>query len=69
MPTDSGSASLHNSVDDPGDQEGAKEEQGHPLLEEISHNDKSGLILVAAETLECESFEVAVPSTRLRRGM
>ncbi|KAI3340325.1 Rgp1-domain-containing protein [Ustulina deusta] len=60
MPTDSGSASA-NSVDDPGDQEGAKEEQGHPLLEEISHNDKSGLILVAAETLECESFEVAVP--------
>ncbi|KAI1428739.1 Rgp1-domain-containing protein [Xylaria sp. FL1777] len=50
-----------NSVDDPGDQEGPKEEQGHPLLEEISHNDKSGLILVAAETLECESFEVAVP--------
>ncbi|KAJ3565602.1 hypothetical protein NPX13_g7445 [Xylaria arbuscula] len=51
-----------NSIDDPSDQESPKEEQqGHPLLEEISHNDKSGLILVAAETLECESFEVAVP--------
>ncbi|TGJ83155.1 hypothetical protein E0Z10_g5615 [Xylaria hypoxylon] len=50
-----------NSVDEPGDQEDSQEEQSHPLLEEISHNDKSGLILVAAETLECESFEVAVP--------
>ncbi|KAI0203087.1 Rgp1-domain-containing protein [Astrocystis sublimbata] len=35
--------------------------EGHPLLEEILHNDKSGLILVAAENLECEGFEVAVP--------
>ncbi|KAI0542039.1 Rgp1-domain-containing protein [Xylaria digitata] len=58
--TNSASTSA-NSVDEPGDQEDSKEEQGHPLLEEISHNDKSGLILVAAETLECESFEVAVP--------
>ncbi|KAI1117448.1 Rgp1-domain-containing protein [Nemania sp. NC0429] len=38
-----------------------KPKEGHQLLEEISHNDKSGLILVAAENLECESFEVAVP--------
>ncbi|KAI0973133.1 Rgp1-domain-containing protein [Xylaria arbuscula] len=50
-----------NSPDDPDDQDGPRKELGHPLLEEISHNDKSGLILVAAETLECESFEVAVP--------
>ncbi|KAI1271507.1 Rgp1-domain-containing protein [Xylaria sp. FL0933] len=55
------SSTSANSVDDPGEQEGPKVEQGHPLLEEISHNEKSGLILVAAETLECESFEVAVP--------
>ncbi|RWA13661.1 hypothetical protein EKO27_g1454 [Xylaria grammica] len=58
--TSSASASA-NSMDGSGDQEDSKAQQGHPLLEEISHNDKSGLILVAAETLECESFEVAVP--------
>lgn len=33
----------------------------HPLLEEISRDDRGGLVLVAAENLECESFEVAVP--------
>ncbi|KAI1179688.1 Rgp1-domain-containing protein [Nemania sp. FL0916] len=59
------SASTKTSVDGPGDQEGDsrddKVKEGHHLLEEISHNDKSGLILVAAEHLECESFEVAVP--------
>lgn len=33
----------------------------HPLLEEISRDDRGGLVLVAAETLDCESFEVAVP--------
>ncbi|KAK3344142.1 Rgp1-domain-containing protein [Lasiosphaeria hispida] len=33
----------------------------HPLLEEISRDDKGGLVLVAAENLMCESFEVAVP--------
>lgn len=33
----------------------------HPLLEEISRDDRGGLVLVAAETLACESFEVAVP--------
>ncbi len=33
----------------------------HPLLEEISRDDRGGLVLVAAENLPCESFEVAVP--------
>ncbi|KAI5863464.1 Rgp1-domain-containing protein [Durotheca rogersii] len=33
----------------------------HPLLEEISRDDRGGLVMVAAENLECESFEVAVP--------
>ncbi|KAI0426622.1 Rgp1-domain-containing protein [Xylaria sp. FL1042] len=55
------SSTSARSVDDSGEQEGPKVEQSHPLLEEISYNEKSGLILVAAETLECESFEVAVP--------
>ncbi|KAI0506606.1 Rgp1-domain-containing protein [Xylaria bambusicola] len=59
------STSGMNSADDPDDQESPREGEqsggGHPLLEEISHNDKAGLVLVAAETLECESFEVAVP--------
>ncbi|KAH8164932.1 hypothetical protein CIB48_g3309 [Xylaria polymorpha] len=47
--------------DDDAAREDAPPKEGHPLLEEISHNEKSGLILVAAENLECESFEVAVP--------
>lgn len=39
-----------------------KSHQGpHPLLEEISRDDRGGLVLVAAENLSCESFEVAVP--------
>ncbi|KAH9908135.1 Rgp1-domain-containing protein [Xylariomycetidae sp. FL2044] len=33
----------------------------HPLLEEISRDERGGLVLVAAENLECESFEIAVP--------
>ncbi|PSR90563.1 Rgp1-domain-containing protein [Coniella lustricola] len=33
----------------------------HPLMEEISRDDRGGLVLVAAEHLACESFEVAVP--------
>ncbi|ROW06412.1 hypothetical protein VMCG_04361 [Cytospora schulzeri] len=33
----------------------------HPLLEEISRDDRGGLVVVAAENLTCESFEVAVP--------
>ncbi|KAI1210303.1 Rgp1-domain-containing protein [Annulohypoxylon truncatum] len=35
--------------------------QPHPLLEEISRDERGGLVLVAAENLDCESFEVAVP--------
>lgn len=43
-------------------QEPRHPQQGpHPLLEEISRDDRGGLVLVAAETLACESFEVAVP--------
>lgn len=39
-----------------------KHQQGpHHLLEEISRDDRGGLVLVAAENLTCESFEVAVP--------
>jgi hypothetical protein len=48
-----------NRVDDPEDQPAVREP--HALLEEISRDDRGGLVLVAAETLECESFEVAVP--------
>ncbi|TLS28972.1 hypothetical protein PpBr36_01804 [Pyricularia pennisetigena] len=35
--------------------------QMHTLLEEVSRDERGGLVLVAAETLPCESFEVAVP--------
>lgn len=38
-----------------------RQEGPHPLLEEISRDDRGGLVMVAAENLECESFEVAVP--------
>lgn len=39
-----------------------KHHQGpHPLLEEISRDERGGLVLAAAENLTCESFEVAVP--------
>ncbi|KAI0435653.1 Rgp1-domain-containing protein [Xylaria telfairii] len=59
------SASTNPIANADDDEDAAREDtppkEGHPLLEEISHNDKSGLILVAAENLECESFEVAVP--------
>ena len=43
------------------DQSSSHGQGGHPLLEEISRDDRGGLILVAAENLVCESFEVAVP--------
>ena len=33
----------------------------HPLLEQISRDEKGGLVLVGVENLICESFEVAVP--------
>ncbi|KAK4181140.1 Rgp1-domain-containing protein [Triangularia setosa] len=35
--------------------------KGHLLLEEISRDDRGGLVMVAVENLTCESFEVAVP--------
>ncbi|PNH75660.1 hypothetical protein VD0001_g1936 [Verticillium dahliae] len=35
--------------------------RNHPLLEEISRDERGGLVLVAVENLACESFEVAVP--------
>ncbi|KAI1136687.1 Rgp1-domain-containing protein [Hypoxylon sp. FL0543] len=50
--------------EDPNDAESEMSGAGgnpHPLLEEISRDEKGGLVLVAAENLECESFEVAVP--------
>lgn len=57
----SGPTSSPLNPDSPGEAKDGTHKEGHHLLEEISHNDKSGLILVAAENLECESFEVAVP--------
>ncbi|KAH7155353.1 Rgp1-domain-containing protein, partial [Dactylonectria estremocensis] len=33
----------------------------HPLLEQISQDEKGGQVLVAVENLLCESFEIAVP--------
>lgn len=33
----------------------------HPLLEQVSRDDRGGLVLAALEDLVCESFEVAVP--------
>ena len=33
----------------------------HPLLEKISQDEKGGMVLAAAETLVCESFDVIVP--------
>jgi hypothetical protein len=33
----------------------------HPLLEQISQDNKGGTVLVAVENLICESFEIAVP--------
>lgn len=33
----------------------------HPLLEQISQDEKGGLVLVAMENLICESFDIAVP--------
>lgn len=38
-----------------------KDAAPHPLLEEVSRDERGGLVLVAAENVACESFEVAVP--------
>lgn len=35
--------------------------QSHPLLEQISQDERGGLVLAAAENLTCESFDVLVP--------
>ncbi|KAJ4307181.1 Golgi membrane exchange factor (Ric1p-Rgp1p) subunit [Collariella sp. IMI 366227] len=40
-----------------------QQQQVHPLLEEISRDERGGLVLVGVENLICESFEVAVPLT------
>lgn len=41
---------------------GSDEHQApHPLLEQISQDEKGGLVLVAVENLACESFDVSVP--------
>ncbi|CAK7269058.1 Golgi membrane exchange factor (Ric1p-Rgp1p) subunit [Sporothrix epigloea] len=32
-----------------------------PILEELSRDDRGGLVLIAAQSLQCESFEAAVP--------
>ncbi len=42
-------------------QTGQTQTGSHPLLEEISRDDRGGLVMVAVENLMCESFEVAVP--------
>ncbi|KAM5355559.1 hypothetical protein ACJ41O_002205 [Fusarium nematophilum] len=45
-----------------GDSPGASERLApHPLLEQISEDEKGGTVLVAVENLICESFEIAVP--------
>ncbi|PHH88859.1 hypothetical protein CDD83_6959 [Cordyceps sp. RAO-2017] len=33
----------------------------HPLLEQVSQDEKGGLVLVAVEKVACESFDVSVP--------
>lgn len=43
-----------------GEEEGERE-GGHPLLEELGRDEKGGMVLVGAEGLPCESFEVGVP--------
>lgn len=45
-----------------GEASGSGESQvPHPLLEQISQDEKGGLVLVAVESLACESFDVSVP--------
>ncbi|KAI1083946.1 Rgp1-domain-containing protein [Whalleya microplaca] len=70
VPSNSASASTNDFPDSASDSQTADNNGNgsggnvpHPLLEEISRDERGGLVLVAAETLECESFEVAVPLT------
>lgn len=43
------------------DSESRERPAAHPLLEQISQDEKGGQVLVAVENLVCESFEIAVP--------
>ncbi|CAJ2511604.1 Uu.00g072290.m01.CDS01 [Anthostomella pinea] len=52
---------VPSSVNEDSDIASLQGAEPHPLLEEISRDERGGLVLVAAENLECESFEVAVP--------
>ncbi|KAI0016619.1 Rgp1-domain-containing protein [Xylariomycetidae sp. FL0641] len=63
VPSSASSAVSNSIAEDTEDSASSSQHQGdpHPLLEEISRDDRGGLVLVAAENLECESFEVAVP--------
>lgn len=42
-------------------QEEGERPTAHPLLEQISRDEKGGLVLAAIENLRCESFDVPVP--------
>lgn len=44
-----------------GNDEVSEGNTSYPLLEQISEDVKGGLVLVAAENLSCESFDVSVP--------
>jgi hypothetical protein len=44
-----------------GDDKAAPRLQSHHLLEQISKDEKGGLVLAAVENLACESFDVSVP--------
>lgn len=44
-----------------GSKQAVAQQPPHPLLEEISRDDRGGSVLVGVENLMCESFEVAVP--------
>ncbi|KAI1322983.1 Rgp1-domain-containing protein [Xylariaceae sp. FL0255] len=61
VPSLAAASAAQQVVDSPDDEEQAAIPQPLPLLEEISRDDRGGLVMVAAENLECESFEVAVP--------
>lgn len=56
-----GEGGRHGSGGGEGDGEGREEERGSGLLEELSRDEGGGAVLVAAEGVACESFEVGVP--------
>lgn len=47
--------------DQKGDEDEDERWRGHPLLEELGRDEKGGMVLVGAEGVDCESFEVVVP--------